>query len=457
MRRWALPGILALIAILPSCSGDGDFDVKATIERHGLFLTLVIAYGLGVLTSFTPCVYPLIPVTVSVFGARKTTRLRAFLLSVCYALGIAATYSALGALTAFTGTLFGSLMTNSLVIGGIGLVFGALALSMAGLFEIGLPPSLHERLSSVGGAGFLGAFSMGLVAGFVAAPCTGPILVGILAFVSTSGSPVAGIAILFSYALGIGLLFVVIGTFSGVAASMPKSGRWMEVVRSVFAAVLFGAALYFVRNILPGIGALFEGPVWGHLAAAALFAIGAVAGGLHLDVTVAPWPKKLRKAVASFLAGAGLFGFVAAATGGKLPSPAWVPSEGEGLLAAREGAKPAIIDFYADWCVACKELDHKTWSDARVIEESKCFVMIKIDATSGDDAVAALQEKYAVPGLPAVIFIETGGKLRPDLRANGFIPADEMLRRMRATGGKPHPGPLRRGEDDQRSESVNGR
>ncbi|MBI5529273.1 MAG: thioredoxin family protein [Deltaproteobacteria bacterium] len=428
MTRIAAPVLLMMA--LSSCSGGGDFDVKATIERHGLVLTLAIAYGLGVLTSFTPCVYPLIPVTVSIFGARKTTRSRAFLLSVCYALGIAATYSALGALTAFTGTLFGSFMTNPVVIGAIGVVFGALALSMAGLFEIGLPPSLQARLSSVGGAGFLGAFSMGLVAGFIAAPCTGPILVGILAFVSTSGSLAAGLAILFSYALGIGLLFIVIGTFSGLAASLPKSGRWMEVVRSVFAAVLFGAALYFVRNILPVVGALFERPPWSYLAAAAIFVIGAAAGGLHLDVTVAPWTKKLRKAVASFLVGAGLFGLVAAATGGKLPSPEWVGSESEGLAAARQDGKPAILDFYADWCAACKELDHKTWSDARVIEESKRFVMIKIDATSGDDAVTGLQEKYAVPGLPAVIFIEPGGKLRPDLRANGFIPADEMLRRM---------------------------
>ena len=407
-------------------------DVMQMLER-GWVVTLASLFGAGVLTSLTPCVYPLIPITVSVFGARAARgKLHAFALSVTYALGIAFTYTILGVVAALSGAAFGSYLGSPVVIGIIAVLFGALALSMAGLYEISPPAPVLGRLSAVGGAGFVGAFAMGLVGGFVAAPCTGPVLAGVLTWVATTRSAVAGAAMLFTYAMGIGLLFIVIGTFSGLASSLPRSGAWMEVVRSVFAAVMFAAAMYFVRNVYPALGRPFEMPAQGIAIAAILFAAGAAAGGLHLDVAGSAWTRKGRKAVASLAAGAGLFGFIVALTGGPLPSPAWVTGEPAGMAQAKAGGRPAILDFYADWCVACKELDHKTWSDARVIAESKRFVMIKIDATSLSDEVQAVQDRYGVPGLPAVIFVEPGGARRADLRSDGFIPPGEMLRRMKA-------------------------
>lgn len=400
---------------------------------HGWLATLASLFFAGMLTSLTPCVYPLIPITVSVFGARAARgRLHAFTLSLTYALGIAFTYTVLGVVAALSGAAFGSYLGSPVVIGVIALIFCALALSMAGLYEITPSSALMGRLSGVGGAGFTGAFAMGLVAGFVAAPCTGPVLAGVLAWVATTRSAVAGAAMLFTYAMGIGVLFIFIGTFSGVAASLPRSGSWMEVVRSLFAVLMFAAALYFLRNVVPSLGRPFESLPAGFLIAAGLLAAGAAAGGLHLDVTMAGWGKKARKAAASLVAGAGAFGLIAAATGGTLPAPGWVTGEQAGLAQAASGARPVIIDFYADWCAACKELDHKTWSDARVIDASNRFVMIKVDATSGSDEVQAVQDRYDVKGLPAVIFIEAAGARRPDLRSDGFIPPEEMLKRMRA-------------------------
>ena len=409
-------------------------DVTQMLER-GWVVTLASLFAAGVLTSLTPCVYPLIPITVSVFGAKAAkSKLNAFALSVTYALGIACTYTALGVAAALSGAVFGSYLASPVVIGIIAVVFVLLALSMAGLYEITPPASVMGKLSAVGGVGFVGAFAMGLVGGFVAAPCTGPVLAGVLTWVAVTRSAAAGAAMLFTYAMGIGLLFIVIGTFSGVAASLPRSGPWMEVVRSSFAAVMFAAALYFLKNVLPALGHPFEVSPRGWLNAVVLLAVGAGAGGFHLDVAGAGWRRKLRKAAASFAAGAGLFGLIAAATGGPMPSPDWVKSEPAGLAQAKAAREPIILDFYADWCAACKELDQLTWSDARVIAESKRFVMIKIDATSGGDEVQAVQDRYEVPGLPAIIFVEPSGRRRPDLRSDGFIPPEEMLKRMKAMG-----------------------
>src|SRR6266536_2508957 len=221
----------------------------ARLLAQGSVLAFAIAFAGGVLTSLTPCVYPLIPITVSVFGARQSgSRAHAMALSGLYVLGIAATYSALGASAALTGKAFGTVMQNPWVLGGVAALFLAMAASMFGAFELQLPSSLQARLSAVGGAGYAGALAMGLVAGLIAAPCTGPVLAAALAFVATKGSVVYGVAIMFAYALGIGLLFFVLGAFS---ISLPKSGPWMDTVKSVFGIALLAMALVYLRDLFP--------------------------------------------------------------------------------------------------------------------------------------------------------------------------------------------------------------
>src|SRR5512139_5555 len=214
------------VAYIPDLLGSGltgastDRGLGALLAE-GSLLAFGVAFAGGIATSLTPCVYPLIPITVSIFGARKAgSRREAMTLSGLYVLGIAAMYSALGVGAALTGRAFGSVMQNPWVIGLVALVLAAMAASMFGAFELRLPSSWQARLNTVGGAGRAGAFAMGLVSGIVAAPCTGPVLTAALAFVAAKGSVAFGLGIMFAYALGLGLLFFVIGTFS---ISLPKS------------------------------------------------------------------------------------------------------------------------------------------------------------------------------------------------------------------------------------------
>src|SRR5262252_4112836 len=223
-------------------------DFQAALG-HGLIFAYAAVFVGGLLTALTPCVYPLIPITVSIFGAKQAKRrLEAAALSTMYVLGIAATYTVLGVIAAITGHAFGAGVSgNPWIIVPIALVFVVFAVSMFGAFELNLPPSLQARLSQVGGKGYGGALAMGLVAGLIAAPCTGPVLGSVLAYVGARQSVLLGGTLLFVYALGMGLPFFIIGTF---AIALPKSGAWMEAVKSVFGIAMLVVALYFLKNVV---------------------------------------------------------------------------------------------------------------------------------------------------------------------------------------------------------------
>jgi len=228
--------------------------IKASLADDSLVVYLLVFLA-GIVASLSPCVYPLIPITLSLFGARgASSRLRGFTLSLVYVLGIAVTYSALGVLAATTGGLFGSALQSGWVVGAIALVFFAMGLSMVGVFELQLPESVNERLNQLGGGEggrFLTAFVMGTVAGVIAAPCVGPPLVAVLAFVAQKGSVATGVSLLSVYSLGMGLLFIVLGTFTQFLARMPKSGGWMEVVKGTLGMVMLVVALVYANDVVP--------------------------------------------------------------------------------------------------------------------------------------------------------------------------------------------------------------
>ncbi len=409
-------------------AGPGqNFASHIDISAH-LPSALALIFLGGVLTSLTPCVYPLIPITVGIFGARHAERRsKAAALSATYVLGIASMYSSLGVVAALTGRAFGQTLGNPWVVIPVALLFTALAASLFGAFKLALPSALTARLTKRRGAGFTSAFVMGMVAGIVAAPCTGPVLGGVLAWVAGKRNVALGVMLLFDYALGMGLLFFLIGTFS---LALPRSGRWMEIVESFFGVAILAVAVSYVRPFLPASPAFFSAHTLA-IAAGALVFLGIAAGAMDLSFHGERREKIIKAAALTLLlAGVGLqLGWFGEA---RMPRIAWRHEETAALSEARAHHAPVLIDFYADWCVACVELDKHTFTDAAVQAEAERFVTLKVDGTSGSEAFDALQTKYGVTGMPTVVFLDSNGNPLEKNRVTGFLPPDQFLSIMRA-------------------------
>ncbi len=393
---------------------------------HGYFFAFVTMFVGGFLTSLTPCVYPLIPITVSLFGARgeDVPRSRAMTLAACYVGGIGVMYASLGVGFALAGKAFGTFMANPYVIVPIAVVFVAMAASMFGAFELNLPPSLAQRLSSVGGKGYGGAFAMGLVGGIIAAPCTGPTLVSALTFVATTRSVAVGGSLLFTYALGMGVLFFAIAAF---AIALPKSGAWMEAVKSIFGVIMLVAALYFLRNVVPAL-MHYGRPTPRFFAINAAVALAGLAlGAIQLSFHGATFVTIARKTLGVAALVAGLFGVIAWVL---TPKPLnWTYGEKAGMAAARAAHKPALLDFYADWCIPCKEMDVKTFD--KVGGELQRFQLVKVDCTNDDDPVVVdTVKRYDAQTRPTVIVIDSDGKIVK--KYDGVVSAEELGPVLRA-------------------------
>ena len=442
----ALP-ILPLL-LTQGVGPDADLSTRLGLSGGVSAGTFAILFLAGILTSLTPCVYPLIPITVSVFGARQEQRrARSIGLSATYVLGIAAMYSCLGLFAALSGKAFGSVLSSPAVVVVLAMLLTALAASMFGAFELNLPSSVQARLQVVKGAGFPSAFGMGLVAGIVAAPCTGPVLAGVLAYVATRRDAVLGFWMLFTYAMGIGVLFFVIGATS---LRLPRSGAWMETVKSVLGTALVAAAIGLLLPLLPRPPALALSSRTVAITAG-LLAFAAVAiGALSLSFHAAFREQAIKAGALVLLLGAiGLrFGWMGAVqspqTGpGAKIEIAWLHDEKAAVARARESGKPLLVDFFAEWCAACKELDLHTFSDPRVKQEvSEKFVALKVDATDETEEITRLTQKYGVPGLPTVLMVackdptpKVAGECAVPQdgpgRITGFVPPPDMLERMR--------------------------
>ena len=431
-----LPGLLTQ-SVGPAADLSSRLGLAGGVSA-GTFAFLFLG---GVLTSLTPCVYPLIPITVGVFGARSSeSKLRSAGLSAVYVAGIAAMYSALGVFAALSGRAFGSVMSSPWVVGVIALMLFALAASMFGAFEVALPFTVQQRLNMIRGVGYPAAFAMGLVAGIIAAPCTGPVLAGVLAFVATKRNALLGFWMLFTYAIGMGLLFFILGTTS---LRLPRSGAWMETVKSVLGVALVGAAVAMVLPFLPHPGELpLSARGLGSIAAALAFAA-VLAGALSVSFHGERREKALKAVTLAALFGAVAlqFGWLGPARSDKPAKIPWLNDEKLAVQQSRATGKPLLIDFGAEWCAACKELDVHTWTDPVVAQEvSQKFVPLKIDATNEDDQIEALEKKYAVPGLPTVLMMACRDDKPPECavpqegpqRVTGFLTPPEMLQRLRA-------------------------
>jgi len=398
----------------------------AEASQRGIAATLLFALTAGFLTALTPCVYPMIPITIAIFGAKQgVSRRRAMLLATCYVAGIAALYGALGTIVGLAGKQTGEHLADPRVVVPLVLLFVAMAASMFGAFELNLPPALQARLSSVGGSGPAGAFAMGLVAGLIAAPCTGPPLAGILAFVSTTRDAARGFTLLATYAAGIGIPFWAI---AGLSMSLPRPGRWMENVKSVFGIVMLATAFYFLRPVAPVLARLAVPESWFGLVAVALVAAGVLMGAIHLTFHDRGG-RLARKVGGVALSTVGLFALTNWLLTPKVSAPLhWHDQEQPALAEANASARQLLVDFRAEWCLPCKEMELKVFSDPAVAAElQKNFVLLKVDLTNEDDQpnAGAIKAKYDVATLPAVrIATATGTTIG---RLNQFTPPTEFL------------------------------
>lgn len=385
----------------------------------GLALTLLAMFLTGLALNLTPCVYPMLSVTVSIFGGqRETGTVRVFFKALVYVLGMATMYSLLGMLAALTGGIFGGLMQNPWTLAAIGLLLAAMALSMFGLYELRPPAGLLNRLGGATTAGIVGVYFSGLLVGVFAAPCIGPPIVALLTVVGARGDPWFGFGAFFVLSMGLGAPYLVLGTFSGLLQRLPKSGAWMVWVKKVFGVVLLAVgAFYLALGFLPGL------ILWIPIAAA-------TAGGLYLGFIERTGNEKraFRRVKWTLGAIAVLYGIWQAVAFPRTASE-WQAYRPELLDAARTEGKPVVLDFYADWCIPCHELDRRTFTDPDVMRAVSDHVRLKVDLTRMDSpASKAAAERFDVQGVPTIIFLDENGRERPGTRVVGFLPPPDFIR-----------------------------
>jgi len=413
----------------------------------GLFVMFILVFLGGLALNLTPCIYPLIPITISYFGGQGGGKKGSLVLhSVIYVVGMAATYSVLGSIAAFTGGMFGAALQIPAVLIAIAAVMVLLALSMFNVYELRMPAFLN-RFAAGSKKGLFGTFFMGLTCGIIAAPCIGPFVLGLLTYVGDKGNVLLGFSLFFVLALGLGVPFLFLGLFSGSINRIPRSGAWMVWVRTIFGFILIAMAVYFLKSVFPS-------PLFYSLTLALVMLI----AGIYMA-----WiePTKTGKkafvyirtifgliffALALYIAVTGIQGYIdeelnarvqglaARGAGVAADAIAWQPYADELVDRAARDSKPVFVDFYADWCIPCKELDKSTFVDPDVVAASRSFVMLKGNLTSTNDPkVKAVTEKFQVRGVPTLVFLAADGKEMTDLRGTGFEKKEVFLPKMLKT------------------------
>jgi thiol:disulfide interchange protein DsbD len=395
-------------------------EVADWIAHSGWAATLAWVVLLGMALNLTPCVYPLISVTVAFFGGRTGHGRGVGLHAVAYVAGICFTFTALGAVAALTGSLFGAALQQPAVLGAIATLMVVLALANFGLYQLRMPSGVMQWASRTG-EGVLGCFFMGLTMGVVAAPCIGPIVVALLLYVGARQSIAEGLALFFALGLGLGLPYLALALLAERLRRLPRSGAWLEWMERLFGFLLLGLALHFATPLLPPAAVRM---VWTLLVVVAGIVLGLV-GTVRNPVL-----RALRATAGIALAAGAVLMLAAPETG---PGIAWADFSEHALAEARSAGRPVLIDFQAVWCLPCREMERTTFRDPTLVETARAFATLKADVTEQDDRTSALMSRFNVPGVPTYVLLDRSGQERR--RFVGFVAAPELDQALREVAG----------------------
>ena len=420
-------------------SGDETGDIASLLVGASVPLVLLSFFGFGLLLAFTPCTFPMIPILsgIIVGQGHSVSHLRAFVLSLAYVLGMAVTYALAGVAAGLTGTMLSAALQNVWVLGSFALIFVLLSLSMFGFYELQLPSSLQSRLASSAshkqGGSLGGVAIMGVLSALIVGPCVAAPLAGALLYIAQTGDAVLGGWALFVMALGMGAPLLAVGVAS--RSLLPKVGPWMEGVKKAFGVMLLAVALWMLEPVIPALVTMFG---W-----AALLVFSAIF--LHALDPLPPQARGWQRfwkgvGVVFLLSGAAmLIGALAgsrdplqplavlrgqASAAVKLPAFDKVGSIAELDARLKTADRPVMLDFYADWCVSCKEMERFTFSDPQVAERMGRMLLLKADVTANNDEHKALLKRFGLFGPPGIIFFDAAGAERKGLRVVGFMKAE---------------------------------
>jgi thioredoxin:protein disulfide reductase len=432
----------ASIAARKAVAGD-DLRFAGVLEAGRLWAVLVVFFVAGLLLTFTPCVLPMIPILsgIIVGEGRQVTRRRAGLISLAYVLGMAVTYTAIGIAAAFSGSLFSSALQNAWVLGGFAAIFVLLALSMFGFYELQLPSGWQSRLTQASnrlGGGNWGAVAlMGALSAAIVSPCVAAPLAGALLYIGQTRDAVLGGTALFSMAMGMGVPLVLVGVSGGLL--LPKAGAWMGAVKRFFGVLLLGVAVWIVTPVIP---VSVQMLLW----AALLVGSGVFLGALEsLGGNASGW-ERLGKAAGLLALVAGAAQVVGAFSGARDPLRPLA-----GVFAASQEAPPrfesvtttsdlnarlkmagkvALLDFYADWCVSCKEMERFTFSDPKVKARLGQMVLLRVDVTANTPDDKALLKRFRLFGPPGIVFFDANGREIEGVRVIGYQAPDKFMQSL---------------------------
>ena len=440
----AMPAVAAAApqaATAPVKQSEQD-QIAAMIAGQGTWVVIGAFFLIGLGLAFTPCVFPMIPILSGIItgqGRHITTR-KAFMLSLVYVLAMALTYTVAGVFAALAGENIQTMLQHPVAISVFALIFVALAFSMFGFYDLQLPSSIQSKLTEISnkqeGGSLAGAGVMGLLSALIVGPCVAPPLAGALIYIGQTGDAVLGGLALFAMSMGMGAPLIAIGTSAGKL--LPRAGSWMGAVKAVFGVVMLGVAIYLLERIISPVAAML---LWGILLVVSAVYMGAIS---PVPENSTGWRKLWKGLGIAMLVYGTLFLIGAAADGKDTLQPLRGVVLGGGgaaaaeehvafkriktiadldreLAAAKAQGRPVMLDFYADWCIYCKQMEKQTFPDPQVRSAMAQMVLLQADVTDNDDADKALQKHIGIPAPPAMIFWGPDGMERKHLRLLGFM------------------------------------